>query len=58
VASGIQRVVYLEPYPKSYAAELHADATEVDPAGQTDKVIFWFSGVSPYRYRDLSEKGK
>ena len=31
VASGIERVVYLEPYPKSYAAELHGDFIEVDP---------------------------
>jgi deoxycytidylate deaminase len=59
VASGIRRVVYLEPYPKSYAAELHGDSIEVDPAEQTDKVAFeGFIGVSPYRYRDLFEKGK
>ena len=38
VASGITRVVYLEPYPKSYAAELHGDPIEVDPAEQTNRV--------------------
>ena len=38
VASGITRVVYLEPYPKSYAAELHGDSIEVDPAEQTNRV--------------------
>src|SRR5690606_19175210 len=30
IASGIARVVYLEPYPKSLAQELHEDALEVD----------------------------
>ena len=59
VASGIQRVVYLEPYPKSYAAELHRGSIQVDPAEQTHRVVFEaFMGVSPYRYRDLFEKGK
>jgi len=59
VAAGIQRVVYLEPYPKSYAAELHGDSIDVDPAERTHKVTFEaFIGVSPYRYRDLFEKGK
>jgi cytidine deaminase len=59
VASGIRRVVYLEPYPKSYAVELHGDSIEVDPTEPTDRVIFQgFIGVSPYRYRDLFEKGR
>jgi hypothetical protein len=59
VASGIKRVVYLEPYPKSYAADLHGDSIEVDPSGPTEKVFFEaFIGISPYRYRDLFEKGK
>ncbi len=59
VASGIRRVVYLEPYPKSYAAELHGDSIEVDPAEHNHKVVFEaFIGVSPYRYRNLFEKGK
>jgi cytidine deaminase len=59
VASGIRQVVYLEPYPKSYASALHADSIAVDPTDITDKVTFRaFLGVSPYRYRDLFEKGK
>jgi len=59
VASGIRRVVYLEPYPKSYAAELHGDSIEVDASEPTHRVVFEaFIGVSPYRYRDLFEKGK
>lgn len=59
VASGIGRVVYLEPYPKSYAAELHGDSIDVDPIELTDKVTFEaFIGISPYRYRSLFEKGR
>ena len=59
VASGIKRVVYLEPYPKSYANALHGDSIEIDGAGKSEKVSFDpFKGVSPYRYRDLFEKGK
>lgn len=59
VAAGLQRVVYLEPYPKSYAADLHADSIVVDYEGDTNKVRFdAFIGVSPFRYRDLFEKGK
>jgi deoxycytidylate deaminase len=59
VATGMRRVVYLEPYPKSYASELHRDSIVVDHEGSSDKVKFdAFIGVSPYRYRDLFEKGK
>jgi cytidine deaminase len=59
VASGIMRVVYLEPYAKSYASDLHSDSIEVEPSGSISKVLFEpFIGVSPFRYRDLFEKGK
>jgi cytidine deaminase len=59
VASGIRRLVYLEPYPKSYARALHGDSIDVDGDGNNGKVAFdAFIGVSPYRYRDLFEKGK
>jgi deoxycytidylate deaminase len=59
VASGVSRVVYLEPYPKSYARELHADSIKVEEAGASDGVDFSpFIGISPYRYRDLFEKGR
>jgi cytidine deaminase len=59
VAAGIKQVVFLEPYPKSYARELHRDSIVVDPTEPTEKVAFRpFLGVSPYRYRDLFEKGK
>lgn len=48
----------MEPYAKSYAAELHADSIEVDGSGKGGLVSFQrFIGLSPYRYRDLFEKG-
>lgn len=58
VASGLKRVVFLEPYPKSYAFELHQDSIAVEQHNP-EKVSFEpFIGVSPFRYRDLFEKGK
>lgn len=59
VAAGIRDVVYVEPYPKSYAEELHPDSIEVDGDGKSKLVNFRrFTGIAPYRYRDLFEKGK
>ncbi|WP_264293056.1 anti-phage dCTP deaminase [Pectobacterium aquaticum] len=50
VASGIKKVVYIEPYEKSLALDLHDDAiTEIN---EKEKVIFdGFEGVSPRRYQ-------
>jgi cytidine deaminase len=59
VASGIKRVIYLEPYPKSYAKQLHSDSIEIEDRGDGSKVFFQpFMGISPYRYRDLFEKSR
>ena len=59
VAAGIKKVVYLEPYPKSYASDLHDDAIAVDSDAPGAKVAFnAFLGISPFRYRDLFEKHK
>jgi deoxycytidylate deaminase len=58
VASGINRLVFLEPYPKSYAKKLHGDSITFDPA-EKEKVLFQaFIGISPRRYRDIFEKKK
>lgn len=57
VAAGVKKVIYLEPYPKSYASDLHADSIAVDSGNSGKKVAFnSFLGVSPFRYRDLFEK--
>ncbi len=55
VAAGIRRVVYVEPYPKSRAAELHDDSIVVDPGDRVgEKVRFEpFVGVAPRRYIDF-----
>lgn len=59
VASGIARVVYLEPYPKSYVRQLHGDSIQVEDKRDSEKVSFQpFIGISPFRYRDLFEKGR
>lgn len=53
VAAGVERVVYVEPYPKSQAEDLHSDAISFDrPAA--GKVSFEpFVGLGPRRYFDL-----
>ena len=55
VASGISRVVYIEPYRKSLVQELCPNSVAVDPGGDTtNKVRFEpFVGVAPRRYSDL-----
>ncbi|MER9223011.1 deaminase [Mesorhizobium sp. M0644] len=59
VSSGINRVVFLEPYPKSHAKDLHSDSITFSPAEKDKKVLFEpFIGISPRRYRDIFEKKK
>lgn len=49
VASGISKVVYIEPYPKSLALELHTDAIADRETDDKDgKVLFLqYEGVAP-----------
>jgi deoxycytidylate deaminase len=48
VASGIRRVFYVEPYPKSLALELHRDSvSEAEGEGGKKVVFLQFSGVAP-----------
>lgn len=59
VAAGIRTVVFLEPYPKSYARELHSDSIEIEGDENSGKVKFTpFLGISPLRYKDFFEKGR
>jgi len=57
VASGIRRVAYIEPYPKSLAAELYPDSIKVEGGPNcSDQVIFEaFVGISPRQYMQLFE---
>lgn len=59
IASGITKVVYMEPYPKSKALELFSDEIEIETDSNPRKVSFVpFMGISPFRYQDIFEKGK
>ena len=52
VAAGIQRVVFIEPYDKSLALDLHRDAiTRLDESGKLP--FIHFTGVSPLRYSNI-----
>lgn len=54
IASGIGRVVYIEPYPKSLAQEFHQDAIGFDTTAPHDKVSFApYVGVAPRLYMKL-----
>jgi len=60
IASGISCVTYIEPYPKSYTEQLHEDSMCLG-TGQASKGKVQFSpfiGISPYRYREIFERGK
>lgn len=58
VAAGIHRVVFLEPYPKSYAQKLHSDSITFEDTESTKVLFEPFIGISPRRYRDIFEKKK
>jgi deoxycytidylate deaminase len=55
VAAGIDRVTYIEPYPKSVAERLYEDSIAVDPTDSVNgKVIFQpFVGIAPSMYTDM-----
>lgn len=58
IAAGIERVVYVEPYPKSKALEFHSDSielrTKLDTKENSAQVIFEpFTGVGARRFLDF-----
>jgi cytidine deaminase len=58
ISSGIDRVVYIEPYPKSLTKHLHSDAAciDFDKTSPAHAVKFEpFNGIAPRRYFDLFE---
>ncbi|NLH47353.1 MAG: cytidine deaminase [Myxococcales bacterium] len=59
IASGIKRVVYVEPYPKSKALELHEDEIAVEDKKEKDhRVLFEpFIGIGPRKFADLFSLG-
>lgn len=58
VASGITKVFYIEPYPKSMAIELHSDTTSEDEVDEGKKVLFLqYTGVAPKNILKLFNMG-
>ncbi|GAA0605018.1 anti-phage dCTP deaminase [Thalassospira tepidiphila] len=56
IASGIQRVVYIEPYPKSMAKELYQKSIKVDHDTDADDGAVNFSpflGIAPRKYMEF-----
>jgi cytidine deaminase len=62
VASGLKRVVYVEPYPKSYTKQLYSDSVCIDGEGGTGdaaKAVRFepFVGISYRQYFSLFSTG-
>ncbi|HAU0818124.1 TPA: hypothetical protein JBH50_14110, partial [Legionella pneumophila] len=51
INSGINRVVYLEAYPKSKNKELYPNLVDFDPKNKTDLIPFdFYHGIGPKRF--------
>ncbi len=58
VASGIKNVIFIEPYPKSLATELHSDAVSENEGDEGKKVLFLqYSGIAPKNILKLFSAG-
>ena len=57
IAAGLDRVVYVEPYPKSKAKNFYSDSIAADPVRPTQgSVVFEsFVGIAPRQYLELFE---
>lgn len=56
LAAGIERVFYIEPYPKSLAGEHYPEAIVIDEEPAEDKIPFQqFVGISPRIYLSFFE---
>lgn len=54
IAAGIEKVVYVEPYPKSKAFDFHEDAISAENNSNSNKVVFVpFVGIGPRKFFDL-----
>ena len=58
IASGISRLVFIEPYPKSKTRQLYSYAISNNNEKGYGMIVEHFSGISPRRYRDIFEKKK
>ncbi|MDT8389639.1 MAG: anti-phage dCTP deaminase [Lentisphaeria bacterium] len=58
IAAGVERVVYIEPYPKSKAGKFHGDSISMGFTDDQEHVHFEpFVGVGPRRFFDLFSMG-
>ena len=57
VSSGIKRLVFIEPYPKSHAVKLFPDSISVEDPGNGMVYFKPYFGISPRRYTDLFVMG-
>ncbi len=55
IAAGIERVVFIEPYPKSHAKDLHEDSIAVESAHRVPERVNFepFVGIAPGRYMEF-----
>lgn len=54
IASGIKRVVYVDPYPKSQVPEMYPFQVSEGTAASDDRVVFQpFQGVAPRLYKSV-----
>jgi deoxycytidylate deaminase len=53
VASGIKRLVYIEPYPKSQVARLFRDSIALESAAPGRVLFEPFVGIAPLRFREF-----
>jgi cytidine deaminase len=60
IGAGIKRVLYIHPYPKSLAAQLHQDSVAIDVANPPRHLVRFepFVGVAPRRYLELFRAGR
>ncbi len=58
IAVGVRKVVYMEPYPKSRAKQLHEHEISIETESSTAVSFMPFLGISPFRYRDIFQKGR
>ena len=58
IASGIKKVVFMEPYPKSMTKELFKNEVSIELFNETRVSFIPFLGISHFRYRDIFQKGR
>jgi deoxycytidylate deaminase len=58
LSAGIKKVVFLEPYPKSKAKDLHAHEISIESEEEGKVSFLPFIGIAPRRYELIFKKGK